>query len=169
MDAQDIADEQRLVRLAGGGDDRLGRVEIVGERLLAKHMRAGRERLERHRRVMLGIGRDRDRVGLQRRERLVETLEARQAREFLVEILSRGGVAGAQAHELEAVDRLIGAGVAQAHRAEADDKDALPFRGLGRVRVAHRPSPLLVGATPSATRARGRCGSARRASARPSR
>ncbi len=125
MDAQDVADQQRLVRLARRGDDLLRRVERFRERLFAEHMRARGERFERHRRVMFGVGVDRDRVGLERFERFGQAVKARNAGERLVEIGSRRGVAGAEAHELEAVDRLIGARVAHAHRAEPDDEDAL--------------------------------------------
>ena len=66
MDAQDIADEQNLVRLPRRRDDALGGFERVRERLFAEHMRARRERLERHRRVMFGVGANGDRVGLER-------------------------------------------------------------------------------------------------------
>ena len=54
-----------------------------------------------------------------------------------VEIGSRRGVAGAQADELEAVDRLIGAGVAHAHGAEPDDQYALALRDVRIWRLAH--------------------------------
>ena len=74
---------------------------------------------------MLGIGADRDRVGLERAKRFGQAFVARQAGEFLVEIMPARGVAGAQAHELETVDRAIGAGVAHPHRAEPDDENAL--------------------------------------------
>ena len=93
-------------------------------------MRARRERLQRHRRVVLGIGVDRDRVGLERLEGFRQAVEARNAGEGRVEIGSRGGVAGAQAHEVEAVDGLIGARMAHAHRAEPDDEHALGLAGL---------------------------------------
>ena len=64
MDAQDIADEQNLVRRSRGRDDPFGGFERVGERLLAEQSVLGRERLERHRRVVLGIGANGDASGL---------------------------------------------------------------------------------------------------------
>jgi hypothetical protein len=57
-------------------------------------------------------------------KRFGEAVKARNAGKCRVEIGSRRGVAGAQADELEAVDRLIRARVAHTHRAEADDEDA---------------------------------------------
>ena len=79
MDAQDVADEQLLAAFARRRDDLFGRFERVGERLLAEDMRARGERLERHRRVMLGIGGDRDGVGLERGERFGQAFEPRNA------------------------------------------------------------------------------------------
>ena len=86
MHAQDVADQQRLARLARRRDDALGRFERIGERLLAEHVRARGERLERHRGVMLGVGADGDGVGMGRGETLVERLEARHAGEFGLEV-----------------------------------------------------------------------------------
>jgi hypothetical protein len=106
-------------------------------------MRARGERFERHRRVMFGVGVDRDGVGLERFERLGQVVKARDTSELLVEIAARRGVAGAQAHELEAVDRLIGACVAHPHGAEANDEDALGPRDVRIWRVAHRCFPAL--------------------------
>ena len=95
VDAQDVADEQRLPRRLRRRDDGLGRSQRVGERLFAENVRAGLERLEGHRRVVLGIGGDRDRIRLQRFKRLAELVEAGDAGEVPVEVLARGGVAGA--------------------------------------------------------------------------
>ncbi len=86
MDAQDVADEQRSLRMARRGDHLFRRFERVRERFLAEHMRARGERFERHRRVMFGIGVDRDRVGLERLKGLRQAIEARNAGERLVEI-----------------------------------------------------------------------------------
>ncbi len=130
--------EQRLAGGARRRDDLLRRLERVGERLLAEHLRAGRERLKRHGRVMLGIGAYRDRVRLQRLERLSEKLEARNFCEFPVEVMARRGVAGAKADELEAVYAFIGSCVAHPHRADPDDKYALPVRLVRMAGVAHR-------------------------------
>ena len=74
---------------------------------------------------MFGISADGDRVGFEGGERFGQALIARQAGEFLFEIVAARGVAGAEAHEVEAVDRLIGARMAQPHRAEPDDENAL--------------------------------------------
>jgi hypothetical protein len=73
---------------------------------------------------MFSIGVDRDRVWLERLKRFRQAVKARNAGKRLVEVAARRGVAGAEAREIEAVDRLIGAGVAHAHRAEPDDQDA---------------------------------------------
>ena len=71
-------------------------------------------------------------------------LESRQAGELPVEVLSHSGVAGAEAHELEAVDRPVGARMADPHRAEADDKD--PLAPAGRAHgVAQSLSPYPPG------------------------
>ena len=75
--------------------------------------------------MMFGVSVDRDRVGFERFKRLRQAVKARKAGERPVEIGSRRGVARAQAQKLEAVDRLIGARMAHAHRAEADDEHAL--------------------------------------------
>ena len=85
---------------------------------------------------MLRIGGDRDRVGLQRAKRFGQAFVARQAGEFLVEVMPARGVAGAEAHEVETVDRPIGAGVAQPHRAEPDDENALPLHA-GACAISH--------------------------------
>src|SRR5215469_10703859 len=100
MDAQDIADEQRLVRFARRGDDALGGLQRVGERLLAEYMRARLKRFDRRRRVLLGIDANRDGVGFESMKRFGQALEPGQAGELALEIMARPGVAGAKAHEL---------------------------------------------------------------------
>ena len=128
MDAQDVADQQRALGRARRRDDFLGRRERVGERLLAKDVRARFQRLQRHRRVEFGIGGDRDRIGLQRGKRGGKILEARNAGKFGVEIAARGGFMRAQADEIEALDRLVGARVARPHRSQAHCEHALLAR-----------------------------------------
>ena len=88
--------------------------------------------------MMFCVGVDGDRVGFERFKRFCQAVKARNAGERLVEIAARRGVAGTQADELEALDRLIGARVAHAHRAEADDEDALGLWHVRIVRLAHR-------------------------------
>ena len=86
--------------------------------------------------MMLGIGADGDRVGLEGGERFGQAFVTRQAGEFLVEIMPGRGVAGAEAYEVEAFDRPIGAGVAQPHGAKPDDENALPLHA-GAFAISH--------------------------------
>jgi hypothetical protein len=136
MHPQDIADQQRLVGRARRFNDALGGFQGVGERLLTEDVRARFKRLERHWRVMLGVGADRDRVGFERRQRFGQALEARQAWELDLQIMAPSGIAGAQADELETVDRPIGARVAQSHRAEPYDENALRLHA-GACAISH--------------------------------
>jgi hypothetical protein len=94
--------------------------------------------------VVLGIGADGDGVRLERLERFCQALVTRQAGEFLVKIFADRGLVGAEAHELEAVGRAIGARVAHAHRAESDDEDALAHNDV-RI-VSLRQFDLSIGA-----------------------
>ena len=54
--AQDVADDQLLAGLLGGGGDRLGLGDRDGDGLLREHVAAGRERLAREVGVRVGIG-----------------------------------------------------------------------------------------------------------------
>ena len=55
----------------------------------------------------------------------------------MVEIVAARGVAGAEAHKVETVDRLIGARMAQPHRAEPDDENALALHAFGAAAFGH--------------------------------
>ena len=135
MHAQDVADQQRLARLARRRNDAFGRLERIGERLLAEHVRACGERLERHRGVVLGVGADGDGVGTGRGEGFVERLEARRAGKLRLKVGSLRRVAGAQPDEFELVDRFVGPRVAGPHRAEANHENTHAL-------CAHRSSPV---------------------------
>src|ERR1700678_3515032 len=87
-------------------------------------MRARRESLQHELGMALRIGADRDRIGLQLTQSLVEILEFRDVRKLRRDIRPFRDAARAEAGEFEPRDASIGARMAQAHGAEADDEDA---------------------------------------------
>jgi len=99
MDAQNIADQQRLSGRARSADDAPGGLQRVGQRLLTENVCACRESLQGHDGVMLGIGANRDGVGTQGRERLVEPFETRQTGKLGVEVMAIGRARGAKADD----------------------------------------------------------------------
>src|SRR4030081_3729279 len=99
MDAQNIADQERLRSRAGSADDAPRRLQCVGQRLLAENMRAGGKSLQGHDGVMLGIGTNRPRVGTQGRERLVEPFETRQTGKLDFEVVALRRARGTEADE----------------------------------------------------------------------
>ena len=129
MDAQNIADQQRLSGRACRADDAPSGLQRVGQRLLAENMRACRESLQGHDGVMLRISANRDGVGTQGRERLVEPFETRQTGKLGFEVVALCGARGAKADQFELLDRPVGASVAGSHGAEASHENADALRG----------------------------------------
>ena len=78
---------------------------------------------------MLGMGANRDGVGAQDRERLVEPFETRQTGELDVEVVAVGRARGAKAYEFKPIDGVVGAGMARSHGAEANHENADAFCG----------------------------------------
>ena len=130
MVAQDVAEHQLLVVLPRLDDDPLGIGDVGRDRLLHEHVAA---RLERPNGIVgmgVGIGIDRDGVRAGLGQRHVEILEPRDLREALGQI---GAALDRPAHQpdaLEAVERLVGFGVRQAHVADADDQHLHVVRHL---------------------------------------
>ena len=82
--------------------------------------------------MMLGIGANRDGVGTQGHERLVEIFETRQTGKLGFEVVSVRRARGAETDELKLFDRSVGTGVAGSHGAEANHKNPDALRGRGR-------------------------------------
>ena len=94
----------------------------------------------------VGVGIDRDRIGPGLAQRLIVVLEQRIAPQLWRQsVRRRPDGAARQADDLEAVEPVVGEGMAAAHVAEADDQDAdgVGHRALPGQRAAQR---LRVGA-----------------------
>ena len=124
MLAQDVADDELALRALRGLDDLLGVGDIVGERLLDEHMRARLHRLDGE--IGVGVRQriDRDDVGLQFGQRLLEVGELLRVRE-------RRRQFAVSNPPLADTDHLVtrNAGiterVAHPHIAKSDDKNSL--------------------------------------------
>ena len=131
MLAKDIADDQLALRALRRGDDLLGVGDAVGERLLDEHMRARLHRLDGEIGVRVGQRVDRDDVGLQLGERLLEVVERLRLGERWRQ-LPVGDPALADADDLESGNARIGERVAHPHIAEPDDQHSLGHLSLPR-------------------------------------
>ena len=139
MDAEDVAEDELAVRGAGLGDDGLGVLDRGGDRLFHEDMAAGIHRPQRVGGVGVGIGVDRDRVGAGLAQGRFEVVEDGVALERRRELLAAASDRAAhQAHDLEAVQLVIGERMALAHVADADDQDPDWIR--------HRTPPCRSGA-----------------------
>jgi len=123
---------ERLSGRARSADDTPGGLQRVGQRLLTENVCACRESLQGHDGVMLGIGANRDGVGTQDRERLVEPFETRQTGKLGFEVVAVGRARGAKSDEFKLFDRSVGASVAGSHGAEANHQNADALRCRSR-------------------------------------
>ena len=87
MNAEDVADDELFSCLLGQIDDLAGLGDGVGQRLLEEHVTAGGERLTGVVGMGVGIGVDRDRIGLRGRESF---LVIRELRVVVAEGLEKG-------------------------------------------------------------------------------
>src|SRR5581483_2713924 len=132
MMAEDVADDDLLLQALRRRDDALGIGDRLGERLLDEDMRPRLHRLHRIVGMGVGPGIDRDHVGFDRGERVLEAGELRSRGEDRRE-LTPVDVALAEPGDLESVDPRVGERMAHAHVAEPDHQNA--------IFAAHCPTP----------------------------
>ncbi len=124
MVAQDIANHELASGARGGLDHALGVGDGFGEGFLDEHVRPRLHRGDREAGVRVGQRVDRHDIGLRGGERGVECREAGGILEVGRQ-RQPADAARAQPRDRESRDLRIRRGMAAAHRAEADDEDAL--------------------------------------------
>ena len=118
--AQDIADDELALVLLGGGDDASRVFDGGRQGLFDKDMGAGLDGGDGIVGMGIGVGGDRDHIGLELGQGCRKVMPQRIGRQLFRQ--GRGGAVD-QADDLEAGMGVIGDGVALAHLAEADNQN----------------------------------------------
>jgi hypothetical protein len=77
---------------------------------------------------MLGVGANRDGIGTQACERLVQPFETRQTGKLGFKVVAIGRARRAKTYQFKTVDRSVGTGVAGSHCAETNHENADTLR-----------------------------------------